>query len=80
MGSSGRWSEPGSDLREGIAPGRGKRTLVEHLDRHRTTPELTCEDPTGAEGVPPPLLPWATALAPVPTGRHPCAPTGRATS
>jgi uncharacterized damage-inducible protein DinB len=44
MASDGRWSEPGTDPREGIEPGRGERAVLEqYLDHYRMTIELKCE-------------------------------------
>ena len=44
MASNGMWSEPGTDPREGLAPGRGERAVLEqYLDHYRMTIELKCE-------------------------------------
>ena len=44
MASDGRWSEPGTDPREGLEPGRGERAVLEqYLDHYRMTIELKCE-------------------------------------
>jgi uncharacterized damage-inducible protein DinB len=44
MASDGRWSEPGTDPREGIEPGRGERAVLgQYLDHYRMTIELKCE-------------------------------------
>jgi len=46
----GMWSEPGSDPREALNPGRGeKAVLAEYLDRYRMTFELKCEGLTAEQ-------------------------------
>ena len=61
MASDGRWSEPGTDPREGLAPGRGERAvLAQYLDHYRLTLELKCEGLTAEQlatrAVPPSTL------------------------
>jgi hypothetical protein len=61
MASNGRWSEPGTDPREGLAPGRGERAvLAQYLDHYRLTLELKCEGLTAEQlatrSVPPSTL------------------------
>ena len=50
MAANGMWSEPGTDPREGLAPGRGERAvLAQYLDHYRMTLELKCEGLTAAQ-------------------------------
>jgi hypothetical protein len=58
MASNGRWSEPGTDPREGLAPGHGEAAvLAQYLDHYRLTLELKCEgltaDQLATRSVPP---------------------------
>jgi hypothetical protein len=55
------WSEPGTDPRQGVPPGRGEReVLAQYLDHYRMTLELKCEGLTAAQlatrSVPPSTL------------------------
>ncbi len=44
MAPNQMWSEPGTDPRQGLAPGRGEReVLAQYLDLYRMTIELKCE-------------------------------------
>lgn len=44
MAPNDTWSEPGTDPRQGLAPGRGEReVLAQYLDHYRMTLELKCE-------------------------------------
>ena len=61
MATNGMWSEPGTDPRQGLAPGRGERAvLAQYLDHYRLTLELKCEGLTAAQlatrSVPPSTL------------------------
>ncbi len=61
MATNGMWSEPGTDPRERLAPGRGERAvLAQYLDHYRLTLELKCEGLTAAQlaarSVPPSTL------------------------
>lgn len=61
MADNAVWSEPGTDPREGLAPGRGEReVLAQYLDHYRMTLELKCEGLTAAQlaarSVPPSTL------------------------
>ena len=61
MADNGMWSEPGSDPRQGVPPGRGEReVLAQYLDHYRMTLELKCEGLTAAQlatrSVPPSTL------------------------
>ena len=61
MASNGMWSEPGTDPRQDLAPGRGEReVLAQYLDHYRLTLELKCEGLTAAQlatrSVPPSTL------------------------
>ncbi len=61
MANNGMWSEPDSDPRQGIAPGRGEREVLgQYLDRFRMTIELKCEGLDAAQlaarSVPPSAL------------------------
>jgi hypothetical protein len=61
MADSGMWSEPGTDPRAGLAPGRGEReVLAQYLDHYRMTLELKCEGLTAehlaTRSVPPSTL------------------------
>ena len=50
MADNGMWSEPGTDPREGLPPGRGEReVLAQYLDHYRMTLELKCEGLTAAQ-------------------------------
>ena len=50
MAANGMWSEPGTDPREGLEPGRGEReVLAQYLDHYRMTLELKCEGLTAAQ-------------------------------
>ncbi len=50
MAANGMWSEPGTDPREGLAPGRGEReVLAQYLEHYRMTLELKCEGLTAAQ-------------------------------
>jgi uncharacterized damage-inducible protein DinB len=61
MADNGMWSEPGTDPRQGLPPGRGEReVLAQYLDQYRMTLELKCEGLTAAQlatrSVPPSTL------------------------
>jgi uncharacterized damage-inducible protein DinB len=61
MADNGMWSEPGTDPRQGVPPGRGEReVLAQYLDHYRMTLELKCEGLTAAQlairSVPPSAL------------------------
>ena len=61
MADNGMWSEPGTDSRQGVPPGRGEReVLAQYLDHYRMTLELKCEGLTAAQlatrSVPPSTL------------------------
>jgi Protein of unknown function (DUF664) len=61
MADNGMWSEPGTDPRQGVPPGRGEReVLAQYLDHYRMTLELKCEGLTAAQlatrSVPPSTL------------------------
>jgi uncharacterized damage-inducible protein DinB len=61
MAANGMWSEPGTDPRQGVPPGRGEReVLAQYLDHYRMTLELKCEGLTAAQlatrSVPPSTL------------------------
>jgi hypothetical protein len=50
MASNGMWSEPGTDPRAKLAPGRGERAVLEqYLEHYRMTIELKCEGLTAAQ-------------------------------
>ena len=50
MAANGMWSEPGTDPREGLAPGRGEReVLAQYLEHYRMTLQLKCEGLTAAQ-------------------------------
>jgi Protein of unknown function (DUF664) len=50
MADNGMWSEPGTDPRQALAPGRGERAvLAQYLDHYRLTLELKCEGLTPAQ-------------------------------
>jgi len=50
MAPSEMWSDPGTDPREGIAPGRGEReVLAQYLDHYRMTIELKCKGLAAAQ-------------------------------
>jgi len=61
MASNGMWSEPGTDPRQDLSPGRGEQAvLAQYLDHYRLTLELKCEGLTAAQlatrSVPPSTL------------------------
>ena len=61
MASNGMWSEPGTDPRQHLAPGRGEReVLAQYLELYRMTLELKCEGLDAAQlasrSVPPSTL------------------------
>ena len=61
MGTDGIWSEPGTDPRQGLAPGCGEReVLAQYLEHYRMTLELKCDglsaEQLAARSVPPSTL------------------------
>ncbi len=50
MAFNGRWTPPGTDPREALAPGGGERAvLAQYLDHYRLTLDLTCEGLTAEQ-------------------------------
>ena len=61
MADNGMWTEPGTDPRQGLAPGRGEReVLAQYLEHYRMTLELKCDglsaEQLAARSVPPSTL------------------------